>query len=145
MSEGLKITLTAVVGIAVFVVGQIIQKWFIEPIQEQRKTFGEIVHALVFYANVDIDLTPKERIDEAQKQFRSLSSSLRKSLALIPCYRLLAFLRIVPSQVNILSASSELIGISNRIRKDGTHEAGNDIIRLLGLKYLQQRKEMRLL
>jgi hypothetical protein len=32
MTEGLKIALTAVGGITVFVAGQIIQKWFVDPI-----------------------------------------------------------------------------------------------------------------
>ena len=52
MSEGLKIALTAVSGVGIFVIGQIIQKWFIEPIQEQRKLVGEIVYSLAFHANL---------------------------------------------------------------------------------------------
>ena len=51
MSEGLKIGLTAVAGIIVFVLGQIIQKWFTEPIQEQRKLAGDIVYSIIFHSN----------------------------------------------------------------------------------------------
>jgi hypothetical protein len=56
MSEELKIALTALAttlgGTVVFVIGQIIQRLFIEPIQEQRKLIGEIIHALTFHANL---------------------------------------------------------------------------------------------
>ncbi|HEV2292260.1 MAG TPA: hypothetical protein VGR35_00295 [Tepidisphaeraceae bacterium] len=40
MSEPLKIALTAVGGVVIFVLGQIIQRLFIEPIQDQRRTIG---------------------------------------------------------------------------------------------------------
>jgi len=52
MSEALKITLTALVGVVVFVIGQVVVKFLIEPLQEQKKLLGEIAGSLVFYSNV---------------------------------------------------------------------------------------------
>jgi hypothetical protein len=52
MSEGLKIALTAVVGVTVFVIGQLTAKFLIEPIHEQKKLIGEIAATIIFYSNV---------------------------------------------------------------------------------------------
>lgn len=52
MSELLKITLTAVGGVTVFVIGQLVAKFLIEPIHEQRKLIGEIAATIIFYSNV---------------------------------------------------------------------------------------------
>jgi hypothetical protein len=64
MSEGLKIALTALAGIIVFIIGQIIVKSIIEPIQEQRRTIGDIAHALKYYKNYQSQITTLERIQE---------------------------------------------------------------------------------
>lgn len=136
MSEGLKIALTALAGVIVFVLGQVVQKWFIEPIQEQRKTIGEIANALIFYANVDEQITSREKIDEAIINIRKLSSSLHQSLVLIPCYRLLASLRLVPSEERILSAASNLIAMSNKVRRGDTSSQKQKIVASLNIKHL---------
>jgi hypothetical protein len=52
MSELLKITLTAVGGVTVFVIGQLVAKFLIELIHEQRKLIGEIAATIIFYSNV---------------------------------------------------------------------------------------------
>lgn len=52
MSELLKIALTAVGGVTVFVIGQLVAKFLIEPIHEQKKLIGEIAATIIFYSNV---------------------------------------------------------------------------------------------
>lgn len=52
--------LSALFGITVFVIRQLIQKLLIEPVQEQRKIIGEIAHALADYANVN-DVSRRRR------------------------------------------------------------------------------------
>src|SRR5688500_11232023 len=52
MSELLKIALTAVGGVTVFVIGQLVAKFLIEPIHEQKKLIGEIAGTIIFYSNV---------------------------------------------------------------------------------------------
>lgn len=43
-------------GVAVFVAGQFILKWMIEPLQEEYKELkGEISYALLYYANILAD------------------------------------------------------------------------------------------
>jgi hypothetical protein len=52
MSEALKIALTALVGVVVFVIGQIAVKSLIEPLHDQKKLIGEITGTIIFYSNV---------------------------------------------------------------------------------------------
>jgi hypothetical protein len=52
MSEPFKIALTALGGVIVFVIGQIVVKFIIEPIYEQKKLIGEIAGSIHFYYNV---------------------------------------------------------------------------------------------
>jgi len=40
------------VGVAIFVLGQVLLRFFLEPIQEQRRIIGEIASALVYLANI---------------------------------------------------------------------------------------------
>src|SRR5438874_13832645 len=94
MSETLKIALTAVAGIVVFVLGQIVVKLFIDPIQEQWKLRGKIVHTLSFYAMLDREKAPAELVKEWSFALRTLASQLQATTA-IPAYRLLSILRLV--------------------------------------------------
>lgn len=53
MSEGMRIVLTAlvtiIVGVIVYVAGQLISKLVLDPLQEQRKAIAEIHIALVYW------------------------------------------------------------------------------------------------
>jgi len=78
--------LTAFFGVVVFVTGQIILKFFVEPIQEQAKIKGEVSNALVFYANVEGGIIKPELREEAQTELRELAARLRASVSQIPYY-----------------------------------------------------------
>jgi len=52
MSEALKIVLTALLGVVVFVLGQIVVRFLIEPLLSQKKLIGEITGTIIFYSNV---------------------------------------------------------------------------------------------
>lgn len=146
MSETLKIALTAVAGVGVFVLGQIIQRIFIESIQEQRRIVGRIAHAVTYYANMTypIGIDPDQLASpalatDAMKVVRGLASDLRATLTTIPMYPLMRVLGLVWSRDNVVKASSELIGMSNSFT---TYTPGTDrqttvdnIVRLLRLKH----------
>jgi hypothetical protein len=70
---------TVITGVIVYVAGQIVSKFLIEPYQEYRKVVGEIVFALVFYASVSGG-TKEERQDEAWRAFRQNAARLRASV-----------------------------------------------------------------
>jgi hypothetical protein len=121
MSEIFKIVLTSsftiVGGVIIFVMGQIISKFLIEPIHEQRKTIGEIADSLIFYANVygNPGLGPKEKMDEAYQRLRELATLLQSKTHLIPFYSFFSSCGMVQKPSDIQEASSQLIGLSNSV------------------------------
>jgi len=98
-----------------FVCGQIITKFFIEPIHEQKRLIGEIADSLIFYANLygNPEYPKTEKTYEASKVLRQQASQLRAKTHAIPWYKLWQFLSIVPKGSNVVEASSNLIGLSN--------------------------------
>jgi hypothetical protein len=114
MSEGLKIALTAVAGITVFVLGQIIQKWVVEPIQEQRRAIGELIYQLAYYCSqhegYSFDLQK-----EARQKFRACTSQLIQSTATIPVYRFFSLLHLVPSLSTIADVTLNMIKLADNV------------------------------
>lgn len=172
MSEGLKIALTAVAGISVFVLGQIIQKWFIDPIQEQRKLAGEVVYSIVFHSNLfkyneffrmaskirqqarglegkDAELLNeayellKEKNAGGAEKLRKLSAQIHQSIQVIPCYWILEKLRIVHSRKNLYEVASKLIQWAANPEWETTITSQNTIIYLLNVKHLIPKGEWR--
>lgn len=136
MSEPLKVAITALAAITVFVLGEIVVKWFIEPIQNQRKMIGEVAYVLKFYANYDAEVTSKDLLREGRIKIRTLSGELDKSLVLIPCYRLLSFIGIIPKRETVLAVGTQLIGISNSLGTGPFGERRAEIVKLLKIQHL---------
>ena len=122
------VLLAAVAGAALalisFVITQSILKFFIEPVQEQRKLIGEVADALEVYANVYEDVSPKEflekgseakreQIAETYKTLRGFSGKLRSTLWSIPLYGLFSRVGLVTKATDVMEASDEFIGWSN--------------------------------
>lgn len=74
MSELFKIILTSSLtilgGILVFVIGQVVVKFILEPLHEQAKLIGEIANSLIFFANVGPGLVSLylKRLQDISKQ-----------------------------------------------------------------------------
>lgn len=102
-------------GFIVFVLGQVAQRFFIEPVQEQRKVIGEIAYAVVYYANVSARLSTEERKQETMQTLRRLSAQLRSTLWTIRPYPVFESLGWAEQRDNILTASTGLIGWSNSV------------------------------
>ncbi len=109
---------TVTTGILVFVLGQLILKLFIEPIQGYRKTVSDIAHSLVEYANVyaNSGVIDKSLEREASKVFRKLASDIHSHIYLLPyeCISSRLF-KIFPPRDVLLEVSNDLIGLSNGI------------------------------
>lgn len=117
--------LTIIGSVIVFVIGEILSKFFIDPIKEQKALIGKVEDELTFYANVycNPNINRGNRTVEAEDKIRQLSTLLRSKTQIIPCYSLWGKLRLIPTKKNINLAASELIGLSNSIRGivvDGT-------------------------
>ncbi len=122
--------LTASLAVLVFVVGQAVLRFVLEPILEQRKLIGDVAHALLFYANVvhldtwgPPDEQRRKELDDARITLRGLAGRLRASLWTVPFYDTLARLGRVPSKKDVLEAATQLVGWSNSLYRSPHHES----------------------
>lgn len=109
--------LTVLSGVVTFVVGQLVVKLVIEPVQEMKKTIALVSHTMIERANIfqNPGVPPQEVMEETSQQVRKLSSQLRAHLYLVPAYRVTARLFFLPTIKHVLEASSSLIGLSNSV------------------------------
>lgn len=118
--EGQLVTasLTALLAILVYVAGQIIIRFAVDPVYEQKKVIGKIADALIYFSNIYGNpglFGSTNEGGEASNRLRRLSSQLVSKTHPIPFYNLLALLRITRSKKEILSAHRGLIRLSNSI------------------------------
>lgn len=118
-------SLTVLGGVAVFVVGQLLAKFVIEPIHEFKKLLGEIRFGLVFHMQAIV--TPvgdKASEDEASTALRKLACDLLSMSGAIPFYGFwsAAFCDFVPRPEQVNAAFSQLIGLSNSVHQPDRSE-----------------------
>ncbi len=116
------IVLGALGGVFVYVIGQLLSKFFIEPLYELRKTVGEVRFILAFHAptiHTPIGRS-KESSDVASKALRNSSCDLIAKLHAIPVYekaRLLSF-GTLPSRKDVECAAVQLRGLSSYVHEE---------------------------
>ncbi len=114
MSEGLKLALTALAGVAVFTIGQIIQKLFIEPIQEHRRGIGRVIYVLDYYSNWPDGLSWDVQKEAHLKIMDAASATLR----VIPLYGIFARMTLVPKRSKIEKVNQELVNLARDVNYD---------------------------
>ena len=111
----MEIFFTILAGAGTFVLGQIILKLLIDPIQSFKVTVAEIANKLILYANIYAN--PMHLGDERQcamsQDMRNLSSKLQSNMHLIPAYNISKYIFGLPSKQQIATASKKLIFIHN--------------------------------
>lgn len=109
--------LTVLSGVITYVLGQLVLKLVIEPVQDLRKTIGVISHALTERANIihNPGVPTPEAMHETSRELRKLSSQLHAHLFLVPVYGVTSRVFRLPSQDHALEASSNLLGLSNSV------------------------------
>ena len=139
MSQALAVGLTIFGGVCVFVMGQIITKFFLEPLYEQRKMFGEISDGVLYYAqyfcNPGQDDIGGNRT-KASDAVRKLSAGLLAKSNAVPFYRIFAFFKIIPSSKDVNEVAKNLMFLSNSffngdgIRNDGAAQKVKQLLKL---------------
>lgn len=116
---GFTVFFTVLSGVITFVIGQLIVKLFLDPIQELNKTIAWISYMLVERANVIANpgVSKKEIMNETSDSLRKLSSQLHAHLYIVPLYNKTSKIFCLPSKDKLIDASSALIGLSNSIHK----------------------------
>jgi hypothetical protein len=120
--EILKIFLTSALtitgGVIIYVFGQVVSRFLIDAIHEQKKVITEINDVLIFYAN-QFYLYEKydPKAEEIANKIRSLATRLRAKTKFISWYNVFEKIGLVISKNNISKACSSLIGLSNSVYK----------------------------
>ena len=109
--------ITVLSGVITFVIGQLIVKLLLDPVQDMKKTIGQVSHTLVERANVIANpgVPTKVVMDNTSDSLRKLSSQLHAYLYLVPCYDKTSKVFHLPSKEKLLAASTALIGLSNSV------------------------------
>lgn len=128
MTELEKIIVTAAFtiagGVLVYVIGQLLSKFFIEPMHELKKTIGEVRFNLAFHAPVIH--TPiarnNERSQNAYEALMKSSCDLLARVNAIPFYGCLskASRGFLPSKEAIVGAAVQLRGLSTYVHETDT-------------------------
>ena len=121
---GSTVFLTVLSGVITFVIGQLIVKLVIDPVQEMKKTIGQVSHSMIERANVIANpgVPSDDVMSETSKHLRQLSSQLQAHLYLVPQYQTIAKIFGLPSKDKVLIASGSLIGLSNSVFRAGPDE-----------------------
>jgi hypothetical protein len=144
MNAGWTAFLTVLAVVFVFVVGQTLQRFLLEPIQEQRRVLGEIASVLLYHDNVGRfiirgvrnDNPAWQSRDEVGVALRKLAGELRTTRSVIPAYRFLERTPWVVKSENLMTASDSLAGWSNAVllaNEDTAEEHKNKIAESLGI------------
>lgn len=135
-----------IAGALVILLGQIIIKFFLNPIIEYHNVINEIKYALIYYADIiDNPGTPgiEDEIKEGKTHLRHLSSLLRVKTSHVPLYKYLKKIKVVEKSENILTISQNLIGMSNALNnkgdKDKIDKWNEEILKIL---YPNKNKNM---
>ncbi len=104
-------------GVLIYVFGEIISKFFIVPIYEQRLIISQIIDTTIFYSNRFNANKINEENEKIVDEFRSLSTKLRAKTYFIPLYFLFEKYGFVRSKKDLDLIAEKLIGLSNSIYK----------------------------
>ena len=137
-------SLTAIGAVLVFVASQILGKLVVEPVQDLKKTLGEIRYALKFHAQAI--MTPVgDRVveDKASEALRKLACDLLSKVGAVPLYDKWAAISrgFIPTRANAYEASKNLIGLSNSVHQENRSDTNSKRIekieQLLGFEQIE--------
>ncbi|MEK9178705.1 MAG: hypothetical protein AAB801_02910 [Patescibacteria group bacterium] len=115
-----KTFLTIISGVTILVLGQGIQKFILQPIQDLRFWIGQISHKVKFHSNVLTNARlPKTLVTVARGDMRDLSCNLEARYLVIPFRKPLSFIGAIPKNEDIKEASQQLIFLSNAGGEEG--------------------------
>ena len=138
-STALTSAATVLTGVIIFVAGQILLKFAIEPLQEQRRAIGRAASALIFYQDIYMNpgVAKPEFNESASRALREVASDLLAHTNAIPNYEMWETMNAVLPQVDVLKACGHLIGLSNSITKghpEYNEQSRREICTLLRLR-----------
>ena len=136
--------LTILGGIIVLVLGQLVQRFFIEPIHEQARVIGEIAYSLAFYAPVYSSPSLARATDEGFKVMDALRGNASRLIAATHAIRWYWLYRLIlwsaPPEKDVLGAVGGLFFLSNSLFQGDSLENSkvrDEIVKLLRIRTIQ--------
>ena len=126
MTDVERIIWGALGAIVVYVVGQLLAKFFIEPLHELRKVVGEVRFTLSFHAptiHTPIGRTP-EGSGAAKEALMKNSCELIAKVHAVPIYEMTRFLAYLPPRKQIERAAVQLRRHHVHVQPDVAANAG---------------------
>jgi len=133
-------------GVVLFILNQWVQKFFFEPLHEQRKVIGEIDFLLIFWAwtysmPIAYELLKAEQIEERQDAARALREVASKLVATTNAVRAYRIAWGAPKKTKVREVGQGLIALSNSIfaspdvsgQARTNHDLAKEIRKLLAL------------
>jgi hypothetical protein len=113
-------------GIIIYVLGEIIVKIVIDPVQELKRIIADIAFKLIHYSHVfklsasgesataEKEIDP-EKLEQAAEEYHKLASMLNAGYRLVPFYALARIIFFLPKEVEIVNARNALMEMSEEI------------------------------
>jgi len=115
-------------GVIIYVLGEIIVKIVIDPVQELKRVIADIAFKLIHYSHVfrlsssddsdaatgEKEISP-EKLEQAADEYRKLASMLNAGFRLVPFYPFARVVFFLPKEADITDARNELIEMSEEI------------------------------
>ena len=132
---------TVISGVLVFSLSEILQKFFFEPIKNYKEVVGKIDNRLKYYSSTINNSVSPDAMQEPSRILRALSCDLEATHKQIPFRMPFAIFKIVPKQLAVGIAASDLIFLHNAGGKfdqmDHNYKKIQEIRRLLNIKELE--------
>ena len=127
MTDIEKVVWGGLAGVTIFVIGQLLSKFLIEPLYELRKEVGNIRFYLAFHASTIH--TPigrnEERSEDARQALLAGSCCLLAKLHAVPGYMIVRHVGALPKGKDVEKAADLLRGLSTYVHEEGEEAFGN--------------------
>ena len=115
-------------GVIIYVLGEIVVKIVIDPVQELKRIIADIAFKLIHYSHVfklaSAEDTPedaaektidRQKLEQAADEYRKLASMLNAGFRLVPFYPFTRVVFFLPGEAAIIDARNDLIEMSEEI------------------------------
>tara|TARA_R110002111_G_scaffold41857_2_gene77338 strand:+ start:184 stop:636 length:453 start_codon:yes stop_codon:yes gene_type:complete len=129
MTDIEKIVWGGLAGVTIYVIGQLLSKFLIEPLHELRKVVGEVRFNLSFHApTIHTPIGRSKETSEAARQALMESScDLIAKLHAVPGYMVFRHLSFgaLPNRKDLKTAAIQLRGLSTYVHEEGDKASKN--------------------
>lgn len=154
-------------GVIVFLIGEVIVRFFLGPLHKFKEIKGEIASTLLFYANnygkeyknlqdilgagggdervinerIESDKMWNNDLSKASDETRHVAAKLISAAEGIPFYGVFSLIRVVPSKANIIQSRKDLIALSNSFSANQqlpAAERSDNVCRILNIEFMDE-------